>query len=184
MSQRSKIIILLGVGCILLFVVVFVALAPTRVGQTPAKNQNVAAVNALPSPQNAALPAAFPLTKAPRTQSALEAVAVTFAERYGSYSSERQPDYLSQLAPLMTPRLAAVATPTLPAGSTFYGVTTKALSVQIVALNEAETEAQLVVQTQRFETPGGGAQPPWYQKITLTLVQFPGGWRVDRADWQ
>ncbi len=183
MSRRTKIIIVVVIGVVLLLIVVLLALAPRRLIR-PVTNQP-AATGGSPAPSPAvALPPAAPVTKEPRTQSTLEAVAITFAERYGSYSSERQPDYLATLSPLMTERFAARVKLALPAGTEFYGISTKALSAQIIALTETETEAQVVVQTQRTEARGGSAAAPTYQKITLTLVKAGLGWQVDRADWQ
>ncbi len=87
----------------------------------------------------------------------------------------------------MTQRLAAEAGAalerTLPTAG-FYGVTTKVLSAQIISLNAAETEAQVVVQTQRSETKAGPSAQQFYRKLTVGLVQEPSGWKVDQATWQ
>lgn len=174
---------------------VAVALAPGRFSPRNRGGQN----GNTPAGGNAGLPqvgtnegvttpvAPTPVTKEPATQSTLEALAKTFAERYGSYSSHSELSNLRELQPIMTSRMAKSAAAALPQslpGTGFYGVSTKVLSVQIIALNDAETEAQLAVQTQRSETRTGQGGNQFYQKLTVSLVKESAGWKVDQAAWQ
>lgn len=195
MTKRTKVITVAVLVIVVLVLLVAVALAPGRFssrnrggpnGNTPA-DENVGLPQAGTNAGVTVPVAPTPVTKEPGTQSTLEALAKTFAERYGSYSSHSGLSNLRELQPIMTSRMAASAAAALPQArpdSGFYGVTTKVLSVQIIALNEAETEAQLAVQTQRSETRTGQGAQQSYRKLTVSLIKESGGWKVDQATWQ
>lgn len=196
MSKRTKIAVVVILGVIMLLLIVLVALAPRRRATTggPANNQQPApggANQGLPGAGSVGTPATPttepPVTKEPKTQATVEALAKTFAERYGSFSSHSGTANVRELRPIMTTRLAATAEATvaraLPATG-FYGITTKVLHTQIIALNESETEAQVVVQTQRSENRGVSGGTQFYQQLSLRLVQESDAWKVDQATWQ
>lgn len=193
MERRTKLIILVVIAVAVILGLILLALAPRPAPRpqptpTPA-GDTIPVVGGSPLPDFSPGPApgGSPVTREPATQATLQALAVTFAERYGSYSSDSRLENLRQLKPLATAEWYAQAEAklraTLPT-SGFYGVTTRALSAQIIALDEQETEAQVVVQTQRSETRGGVAAQQFYQPLAMTLVKHGQGWRVRQADWQ
>ncbi|TSC76125.1 MAG: Uncharacterized protein G01um101431_987 [Parcubacteria group bacterium Gr01-1014_31] len=190
MTKRTKIITIIVLALLVVLALVLVARAPR-----PARPAGLGQPSPLPGagttlpPAGGAVtqPVEPPVTKEPKTQATLEALAKTFAERYGSFSTDGGSTNLQQLQPLMTEQFAATARAAqqqLLLGDGFYGVTTKVLSAEIVALNGEETEAQIVVQTQRSETRTGAGRQQFYQKLTVTLLKNTAGWRVDGASWQ
>ncbi|MDD5110688.1 MAG: hypothetical protein PHI63_05770 [Patescibacteria group bacterium] len=189
MSRRTKIIIIVALVIVAVLLLTLLAMAPRPYDLfNPSTSPTPTPTAGLPvAGGTVSVPVATPITREPRTQATIEALARTFTERYGSYSSQSGLINLRELGPLMTQRLAATAPATLqrtlPA-SGFYGVTTKVLGTEIISLNQAETEAQLVMQTQRTETAASGVPKNLYQKLTLKLVKEAAGWKVDQADWQ
>ncbi|MDO8559797.1 MAG: hypothetical protein Q7S23_02045 [bacterium] len=190
MTKRTKIIVILVLALVVVLALVLIARAPR-----PARPLGPEQVSPLPGAGTTLPPVGGtvtqpvepPVTKEPKTQATLEALAKTFAERFGSFSTHGGSTNLQQLQPLMTEQFAVTARSAqqqVLLGDGFYGVTTKVLSAEIVALNSEETEAQVVVQTQRSETRTGGGRQQFYQKLTVTLVKNTAGWRVDGASWQ
>ncbi|MFA6410882.1 MAG: hypothetical protein WCW26_04915 [Candidatus Buchananbacteria bacterium] len=122
----------------------------------------------------------------------IKAVATTFAERFGSYSSEGNYSNLSALKDLMTVRMKAWVQnyqAAQPAPSTdfspYYGVTTQALSATISNYDQATGRAQVDVSTQRQEYKVNTSNPRvYYQILKLELAQTAAGWKVDTAEWQ
>ena len=193
MERRTKLIILVVIAVVVMLGLVLLALAPRPVATPqpqptpPSSAIPVVGGSPLPGESPAVAVQPSPVTKEPATQTTLQAFAVTFAERYGSYSTDGTLENLRQLKPLMTAEGFAHAEQklrsSLPTNS-FYGVTTRALSAQIIALDEQETEAQLVVQTQRSETRTGLTAQQFYQPLSVTVVKTQNGWRVKLAEWQ
>lgn len=191
MERRTKLIILIVVAVAVMLGLILLALAPrptSRPQPTPTPGAGIPVVGGSPT-GGSLVPAArpSPLTKEPTTQATLEALALTFTERYGSYSSDSGLENLRQLEPVATAEWFAQAEAKLRASlpsSGFYGVTTIALSAQIIALDEPEREAQVVVQAQRSETRTGQGGNQFYQQLTLTMVKHELGWKVRQAEWQ
>ncbi len=114
-------------------------------------------------------------------------VAKSFTERYGSYSNEAKFQNLLDLFPLMTAAFVEktkgfIENSSLP--DSYYGVTTRVLTVTVEQLNEQAGEAIILMQTQR-EMGEGSTQNTKvsYQEIRLTLKQEAKIWKVDSADW-
>ncbi len=114
-------------------------------------------------------------------------VAKSFTERYGSYSNEAKFQNLFDLLPLMTDAFAeqtktTVENATLP--ETYYGVTTRVLTVVVESMDEESGEATMKMQTQREISEGSTQNTKIeYQEIRLTLNKEAGVWKVDSADW-
>lgn len=123
-----------------------------------------------------------------RNQSAgATTVAKLFVERYGSYSNEAKFQNLIDVLPLMTASFAdetraLIASSTSP--ETFYGVTTRVLTVSVEAMNETAGLATVRMQTQR-EIAQGSTQNTsvTYQEIRLELEKEAGVWKVASAGW-
>ncbi len=191
MTRRTK-ITLAAAGIVLLAAIALV-LWWLRPKPAPLPNQpniptvgglNATGVGTGPGATNTAPPL---LTKEPQTQSTLTAIAVTFAERWGSYSNQANFETLRDARELMSARLRAAADAQIAAGApknaVFYGVTTRALGAQIITLDAAEASAQVLVSTQRTETTATGDQVT-YTGLLLQLLNTADGWRVDTAEWQ
>lgn len=123
-----------------------------------------------------------------RTQAAsLTTVAKTFVARFGSYSHEAQFQNLIDLFPMMTSEMQAqteqyIATTKLP--ETYYGVTTRVVTVTVESQDETAGVAVVRVQTQR-EIAEGAPQNSQiiYQPIVLELKKEAGVWNVHSAQW-
>jgi hypothetical protein len=117
----------------------------------------------------------------------IETVAKSFAERYGSYSSQSNFQNLRDLSPLMTNSFQVETEnliATLEVEDIYHGVTTRVLSVD-VSLSEDEVEATCQVQTQREEAWVSPQNTEvTYQILSLELVKSAGEWKVDGATWE
>lgn len=117
---------------------------------------------------------------------ALQSLAITFTERYGSYSTESSFANLYDVMDIMTvsfrDETQAFITSS-KASSPYYGVTTRVLSVNIVSSDE--TSAVVKVATQREESKGSVQNSEIkYQDLLLTCVEEDSVWKVSSAIWQ
>lgn len=117
----------------------------------------------------------------------LQSASKTFAERYGSYSTEAEFANLRDVLPLMSASFAA-ETEAFVEGATpaaeYYGVTTRVISVSVDAVDEAEGTATVTVTTQREEAKGDIQNiTVRYQDLRLTFVIENGTWKVSSATW-
>lgn len=119
----------------------------------------------------------------------LKQLAQSFAERYGSYSSDNPYKNIIDLKPLMTPRLQElmddqISQMNAATSSTAYeGIST--LAVRSEVISNTPTEAEIVVQTQRIRTTDESAAPStFYQAINLTFTKINDTWLVDSVRWQ
>ncbi|HLD18169.1 MAG TPA: hypothetical protein VJB99_03805 [Patescibacteria group bacterium] len=121
-------------------------------------------------------------------QAPLQALAKTFAERYGSYSNESAFANLTDVLPLMSQRFRAETEKMLATSipsTAFYGVTTRVLAVSIETMDDSSGIAQTSIHTQREETTGTVQNVVTiYQILTLDFVKENSTWKVDRARWQ
>jgi len=116
----------------------------------------------------------------------LQSLAITFAERYGSYSTATSFANLYDVMDLMTASLKTETADFIAKSQTssdYYGVTTKALSVKIISSDE--NTASLEISTQRDESKGSPQNSEVkYQTLLLTCLQENGVWKVAAALWQ
>jgi len=157
-----------------------------------------ASAPSLPSPEAAAEPQAQPVPApvpepvaqepvAPVVEPNLEFSALTFAEVYGTYSSDEPLRNFTAATALATSayanqlRVQAASFPP-PTPGAFYGVSTRALSVQVKS--QSDSAATVLVKTQREEhLSRTGDTQVRYQDITLTLENSDTGWLVAGAKW-
>lgn len=117
-----------------------------------------------------------------------------FAERYGSFSTDRSFQNLIDVYPLITASLRAQFEATVAAGTgasagasggarpgAFKGVETRALSVDIA--NITASRADVTVVTQRNETDQDLRTNTTYQTLDLTILKSGEFWYVDEAAW-
>jgi len=121
-----------------------------------------------------------------KRDSTLQSLAITFAERYGSYSTESSFANLYDVMDLMTASLRSETekfVATAKNSPDYYGVTTMVLSVKLIT--EDETSASLEVSTQRDESVGSPQNSEIkYQKLLLSCLKENGIWKVSSATWQ
>lgn len=124
-----------------------------------------------------------------KVQSSLLATALTFAEKYGSFSNQAGFENLQDLKVMMTPKMVQwtdnyIATNVKSQdGATYLGYSTKALSANInYQIND---QAEVKVLTQRSESRGSEPKPRvFYQNLVLQFINVNGAWQVDNATWQ
>lgn len=120
-------------------------------------------------------------------------ISMSFAERFGSFSNQSKYGNFTDLKILMTDEMKTWSDSYVeklkkqPQNSNvYYGVTTKALTYEVVSFNEMAGTAEILVGTQRRESTekinGGEA---YNQNLTLTLVNSDaiGNWLFDSASW-
>lgn len=113
-------------------------------------------------------------------------VAITFAERYGSFSSQNPNQNLIDASSLMTERLRRLTLAGLrvtPVSKTYEGTTTRAVAVKIDTLTPG-LRARVLVTTSRQDFRAGRTDLPLYrQDLSLTFQSENGSWLVDTTAW-
>lgn len=125
------------------------------------------------------------------TALAVEQLAMTFTERYGSYSTEGNYVNLEDLYSLMTERYqrtteadvawmraSRAASGSVPAVTTFVVHVSAHLSE-----GEASTTATADVVTQRTTIRSGARPQTTTETLNLEIRKTPDGWRVESAKW-
>lgn len=195
MDRRRKIIITLGSFLVFLIILILIIWFLNR-GQAdlPPTNTNQSAdiLERIPvsgPPTQSDEPAI--VTAQPQLAATLRAVARTFAERFGSYSNQGEFVNLKDLSSLMTVKMKGVADSYVASQqsgqdpSSYYGISTTALSAKVISFDQSINRAEVVVSTQRQEAKGTTINPrTFYQTLSLALVDNGDGWKVDEAQWQ
>lgn len=121
----------------------------------------------------------------------LRAIALSFVERFGSFSNQGNYENFVELEVFMTDEMknwsrAFIAEQKQqPASSEYYGVSTKVLSSTVVDITEQQDKAIVELNTQRIEYRGSNRQSEInYQKIIVELNKFDDVWYVQSAQWQ
>lgn len=202
MTRGQKILIAIIV-LLLLIALALMFLRPRSItgeqvpdGQGPANQQQAGGLggNQFPSPSfntNIAAPStnAAPPEK-PDERGNMKRVAAAFAERYGSYSNVGDFENVLDLKVYMTTSLQAWADSYVadarskPRSSEYSGTTTRAISVDVAAFDEAAGTASLVVKTQRRETGSTiGSERVYYQDLKLEFMKSGESWKVNTVAW-
>ena len=196
-DQRKR-IILIAVVVLVVLGVLALLLRPKRAPESPAS----APTGSLTFAPTGALTRSGGLTNVagtnapepppppPPTEAAVRQLAMTFAERYGSYSSEGDFVNLSDLFPLMTERYQRAMEQELvrlrqqPRAAAFSSTTTVVMNVDVeIPSGETSRTATARVLTQRTDVKGGTAPRTYGQTLTVQLLKISEGWRVDSAKW-
>ena len=195
MSRRNKIltIIFITVLVILLIIIGILWFINSR---QPAEepintNQGIQLPGNLPSSSSGTPPELMVSAEEQNLEAGIKAIAVTFAERFGSYSNQGNFDNLTSARDLMTLKMKtatdafiASQTSTVNQDDSYYGITTKALNVNIIDLDEDLGRAEVLVQTQRIETKISTNNPrSFYQDLNLNLNLEGDRWKIDTASW-
>jgi len=186
MSRRTKLLILLGIILLLILLLFLLFWRPAKKETpTPTPTPDVELPVAPEVPEE---PTAVEVEQEERVgTTSIRTLAETFAERYGSYSTEANFANLTDVLVLMSPSLAADTEAFIDSAATptdAYGVTTRVVSTKILSQDEEAGVASVEVSTQREEARGGSTDTTIkYQTLSLELVKIDGSWFVDSAVW-
>lgn len=121
----------------------------------------------------------------------LSQLAMIFAERLGSYSSQSNYSNITDLQLFMTPAMKEWSNTYITRlkeenpSSSYYGISTFALSSQTVNFDDVSGRARIMVSTQRKEVSGDFADENMFiQNIAIDLVRLDGNWLLSGAYWQ
>lgn len=119
-------------------------------------------------------------------------LAMSVAERFGSFSSQSNYGNFIDLKIMMTSDMRDWIDSYIeelrsrPEGSdgTYYGITTKAINYEVKSFDDEAGKAEIVVNTQRREsTENINGGEPYNQALRLELVKVNGEWLFDAAYW-
>lgn len=157
----------------------------TNVNQAPVVNISTANVNTT---------ASINTNQAPKQtqEQELQRLALSFTERYGSYSNQSNYANLENLLVFMTNGFAdstrqyvAEQRKKNADTSVYYGITAKAITAQTKNFSDAQGKASFLVQTLRRESIGSTTNNKSYQQnILLNMEKEDGVWKVSDAKWQ
>jgi len=132
-----------------------------------------------------------PQTPEEKSRAAANELAIFFAERYGTSSSQADFSNLRELEMFMTDPMKArtesyiaserAKTTTTPS---YQSIVTQAVLVEFVTFNAVTGEAQGTVKTKRRETAADGKVTDYNQDLSISLKKVGDDWRVDSATWK
>ena len=127
---------------------------------------------------------------APPASVAVRQIAMTFAERFGSFSSEGEYVNLTDLYPLMTERYQRQTEAEVarlrqrPRATVFAATSTVVINTEVDLPNgETSTFGTARVTTQRTAVTGTQTPRTYGQDITVKVLKVGEDWRVDGATW-
>lgn len=197
MSRRNKILIIAILILVALALAYWLFLEPRLSpsgGETSKTNVNAIQLPLALPPNSTTVSATVPeVSEEEKTKSDISRLAAAFAERFGSYSNQGDFENLLDLNSLMTENMQGWARNFVAENkasqtdnTVYFGVTTKAVSLEMVSFNEAASEAMIKVSTQRREASGTMSDNVriYYQDLELILKKVSGEWLVDQATWK
>ncbi len=124
-----------------------------------------------------------------KTKLELSRIALSFAERFGTYSNQSDFENVESLKVFMTGSMqtwadgfVASARQQNADSSIYYGVTTKVITSKNVRFDE--THADFVFTTQRIESTGTtDNNRVFFQDISIKFVKEGSQWKVNEATW-
>ena len=195
MSRRNKIILVIIFTVIFLLIIILIWWLLTRgkpqaLTNKPANIEGQLQIPAdLPMGGSQAIIDVSQPTSEQKLAAGLRAIAVTFAERFGSFSNQDSSSNLVSLSAISTARMKSFLedhkeSQAAAGGEQYYGVTTKSLLAEITDQNEDSGQAEVLVSAQRQESKGTTANPRvFYQDLVVKLVKVGDDWKVDFVEW-
>ncbi len=121
----------------------------------------------------------------------LRKVAMSFAERFGSYSNQANYSNIEDLKILMTPKMQDWADDYVASlrsqnkdNSVYYGITTVKISGEVKKFDDKNGAAEMLITTQRREVVGNGEPRIFSQDILIVFEKVRGDWKAASATWQ
>ncbi len=123
----------------------------------------------------------------------LKRMAASFAERFGSYSNQSNFSNIIDLKIFMSQRMRQWADAYIgqqrqqgSAGDIYYGITTKAMTQEVIEFDDDLGRAAILVRTRRREAASSTRNTSNFfnQNIKINFIQEKGAWKIDSATWQ
>ena len=122
----------------------------------------------------------------------LKKMALSFAERLGSYSNQSNYGNIEDLKIMMSDSMikwadgyvAQLEKQNSPSAA-YYGITTTAISGEVKKFDDKAGQAEILVTTQRQEMRGSGSAPKSFtQVLQVDFVKVKTDWKVNSAVWE
>lgn len=116
--------------------------------------------------------------------------AMSFAERFGSFSNQSNYGNFTDLDIMMTSSMKTWAEGYVSnlkgqeTSNAYYGVTTKALTYEVKSFDDNAGRAEILVGTQRQEGTEKETGASYVQNLSLSLVKVNGDWLFNEAYWE
>lgn len=122
----------------------------------------------------------------------LQKTASSFAERFGSYSNHSDYENITDLKVFMSKKMAVWADEFIEESKAegnyedvYQGVVTKAVSSEVLSINESLGRAEVLVKTQKIKSSGTTSNTSTgYEDILIIFIKEDGIWKIDSAYWQ
>ncbi|MBU4332016.1 hypothetical protein KKD19_00100 [Patescibacteria group bacterium] len=199
MSKRTKIILTIIITILLVLLVFIIYLNYENILEL-FENQPVVLTNqekempeespGLPEEGAPIMPPPIAVSPEEVKRGQLAQFSSSFAEKFGSYSSQNNYQNFKELKVFMTPQMWSwVENNLIISGEgdkdIYYGQTTKALSTQENSYDAVGGNAEFLVKCQRQEAGDNFVNPRvYYQDITIELERYGDNWLVAAAYWQ
>ncbi len=189
--MNKKLIALIVGGLIVLAAIIyFIFIYDYNSGNQPADN-NTANQSNQPAPVvSTSTPEVVPgreRSAEEKNRDDISQLSISFAERFGSSSSQADFSNLEDLELFMTPAMQArtesyiAAERKKPVVAGYQGTITKAIIADTTAVSDSS--ATVVVKTKRQETKEDAEPTTYSQNLNLSLQKINGEWKVDSAEW-
>jgi len=121
----------------------------------------------------------------------LRKMALSFAERFGSYSNQADYGNIEDLKIFMTPKMQDWADDYVANlrqqgkdNAAYYGITSVAISGEVNQFDDKAGAAEILVTTQRREMAGTSEAKVFSQNILIVFEKIKGEWKASSATWQ
>ncbi len=124
-------------------------------------------------------------------EESLKFVAISFAERFGSYSNQSNFQNIIDLKPFMSEKMKKWADSYVTQlrqkqkdVSSYYSIITKAITAKVENFSPKSNSAVVTVSVIRNENKTDGSKSRFSQDIILNFIKEGSAWRVDKVKWQ
>ncbi len=121
----------------------------------------------------------------------LRKIALSFAERFGSYSNQSNYGNIEDLKIMMTSKMQDWADGYVASlksqdkdNAVYYGITSVAISGEVKKFDDKAGAAEILVSTQRREVVGSGEPKIFTQDVSIIFEKVNDDWKVASATWQ
>ncbi len=123
-------------------------------------------------------------------QETLTRLSTSFVERFGTYSNYSNFNNITELKIFMSIKMRRwgdnfIKEQAGQYNDIYYGITTKAISSEILDYDDNFGNAEIMIKTLRRESTGStNNASTFYQDIILSMTKERGAWKVDSVTWQ